>query len=122
MGQPPADQETTATLFKAPPYTREGLPRVGNYPSPSCSEFEGPNWRKWSTFLCERAGRRAGLTRHSVGSPSTLAAGLLGETVQLGEIQQSLGGSGVRIEHGAATLHPGSSCGVGESEDCAQAR
>jgi hypothetical protein len=51
------------------------------------SEFEGSNWRKWRTFLCIS---RAGPTRHSVGSPSTLAARLLGETVQLGEIRQSL--------------------------------
>src|SRR5436305_8450900 len=36
-GNPPADDETTATLFKAPAYTREELPRAGNYPPPSCS-------------------------------------------------------------------------------------
>ena len=39
-GAIPADQEITATLFKAPPYTREGLLRAGNYLSPSCSEFQ----------------------------------------------------------------------------------
>ena len=66
----------------------EGLPGAGSYPSPSCFEFEGSNWRKWRTFLCIS---RAGPTRHSAGSPRTLAARLLGETVQLGEIRQSLG-------------------------------
>src|SRR2546423_6763327 len=73
MGQTPADQETTATLLRSPAIHTRRTSRGEQLPFFPCSKFEGPNWRKWRTFLCitkERAGRRAGPPHHSTGSPA----------------------------------------------------